>query len=44
MPQNYHELPKFEAQHIPQKEFLYPQDYRPVSKAEMESILNALMN
>jgi GLPGLI family protein len=35
---------KFEAQQIPQKEFLSPQDYRPVSKVEMESILNALMN
>ena len=34
---------KFEARHIPRKKFLSPQDYRPVSKTEMESILNALM-
>ena len=34
----------YEAQPIPQKKFLAPQNYRPVSKAEMESILNALMN
>ena len=34
----------FEARHIPQKKFLSPQNYRPVSKSEMESILNALLN
>ena len=34
----------FDAQHIPQKHFQPPKNYRPVSKAEMESILNALMN
>lgn len=34
----------YEVQHIPQKEFQPPKNYRPVSKAEIESILNALMN
>ena len=35
---------KYEVRHIPQKEFLVPENYRPVSKTEMESILTALMN
>ncbi len=35
---------RYEVQDIPQKEFLTPENYRPVSKTEMESILNALMN
>jgi GLPGLI family protein len=34
----------FTSQHIPQKHFQLPRNYRPVSKAEMESILEALMN
>jgi hypothetical protein len=34
----------YEAQFIPQKKFLPPENYRQVSKAELEIILNALMN
>ncbi len=34
----------FEAVHIPQKRFEIPKNYKPVSKTEIESILNALMN
>jgi hypothetical protein len=35
---------QYEARKIPQKQFQVPKNYRPVTKAEMESILNALMN
>lgn len=34
----------YENQHIPRKQFQPPRNYSPVSKMEMESILNALMN
>ena len=34
----------FDIQNIPLKQFQIPKSYRPVSKAEMERILNALMN
>jgi len=34
----------YDVQHIPQKQFQPPKEYRPVTKGEMESILNALMN
>ncbi|MFC2115995.1 hypothetical protein ACFLTU_05940 [Bacteroidota bacterium] len=35
---------KYEAKHIPPEEFQPPENYRAVTKAEMETILNALMN
>ncbi len=34
----------YEVQHIPPKEFQPPENFRPVTKAEMETLLNALMN
>jgi hypothetical protein len=34
----------YEARHIPPKQFQPPRNYKPVSKAEIEKILNALMN
>ncbi len=34
----------YEARHIPPKHFQAPKNFKPVSKAEIEKILNALMN